>query len=446
MVNQHYRWDFYALSTDTKPTPETSEKVTDGSTFYCSDTSKLYVWCRDNWYEKVVEGGGGTTYTAGDGIDITGTTISATNTGESKVLTSDDFNWNYETGTTESPNAVALWLLPSGLYGYNGDYNIPVYLTPYQNWTGTGGLFLISPLKEDINCVTISALPISGSDIPQYTVSLTDGSIYGQNIFPSNNGVTAMISSYIQTGYGAPSNTDAGTLGKMYVDTSTGTIYYCSNIDTSDPDHYIYTWTDLTSGGVTPVQTTGTSTTDVMSQNATTSMIYRDPSTRTRVQIGKNASTNGDNGVAIGNTCIANGSNVAIGDGSFARYSYGDVAIGYGAVTGDHRYSVALGSGALTRNQGEINVGTYNYNGTMINQGYNNTGYRIITDLHDGQGLHHAATVAQGNTLATSAPTTTTQGVLGQLYTDTTTLHTYQCTAIDTTDPDNPSYTWQQRW
>ena len=55
-------------------------------------------------------------------------------------------------------------------------------------------------------------------------------------------------------------------------------------------------------------------------------------------------------------------------------------------------------------------------------------------------------TIEQGNTLATSAPTTATAGVLGQLYTDTTGMHTYQLTSIDTTDPDNPSYTWTQRW
>lgn len=53
MVENHYRWDFIGLSTDVKPTPETSEKVTDGSTFYCSDTSKLYVFCDTQWYEKV---------------------------------------------------------------------------------------------------------------------------------------------------------------------------------------------------------------------------------------------------------------------------------------------------------------------------------------------------------------------------------------------------------
>lgn len=59
MVAQHYRWDFIGLSTDTKPTPETSEKVVDGSTFYCSDTSKLYVFCGSNWYERKPLGGGG---------------------------------------------------------------------------------------------------------------------------------------------------------------------------------------------------------------------------------------------------------------------------------------------------------------------------------------------------------------------------------------------------
>lgn len=59
MVAQHYRWDFIGLSTDTKPTPETSPKVVDGSTYYCADTSKLYVYCTDAWYEREPLGGGG---------------------------------------------------------------------------------------------------------------------------------------------------------------------------------------------------------------------------------------------------------------------------------------------------------------------------------------------------------------------------------------------------
>lgn len=57
-----------------------------------------------------------------------------------------------------------------------------------------------------------------------------------------------------------------------------------------------------------------------------------------------------------------------------------------------------------------------------------------------------AAPVASGNVLSENAPDSATEGVLGQLYTDTTNMHTYQLTAIDTTDPENPVFTWTQRW
>lgn len=46
------RWDFIGLAADTKPTPATSAQVVDGSTFYEADTSKLYFWTKDRWYEK----------------------------------------------------------------------------------------------------------------------------------------------------------------------------------------------------------------------------------------------------------------------------------------------------------------------------------------------------------------------------------------------------------
>ena len=42
------------------------------------------------------------------------------------------------------------------------------------------------------------------------------------------------------------------------------------------------------------------------------------------------------------------------------------------------------------------------------------------------------------------APTTSTAGTLGQLLTDTTNAKLYQLTAIDNTDPQNPSYTWSE--
>lgn len=46
------RWDFIGLSTDSKPTPTTSDKVVDGSTYFEADTSKLYFWVRGQWYNK----------------------------------------------------------------------------------------------------------------------------------------------------------------------------------------------------------------------------------------------------------------------------------------------------------------------------------------------------------------------------------------------------------
>ena len=46
------RWDFIGLSGDTKPTPATSDKVVDGSTFFEADTSKLYFWTKGQWYNK----------------------------------------------------------------------------------------------------------------------------------------------------------------------------------------------------------------------------------------------------------------------------------------------------------------------------------------------------------------------------------------------------------
>lgn len=51
-TQQYTRWDFLGLSTDSKPTPATSNKVVDGSTFLEVNTSKLFFWTKDRWYEK----------------------------------------------------------------------------------------------------------------------------------------------------------------------------------------------------------------------------------------------------------------------------------------------------------------------------------------------------------------------------------------------------------
>lgn len=126
---------------------------------------------------------------------------------------------------------------------------------------------------------------------------------------------------------------------------------------------------------------------------------------------------------------------IAVGYGATVRSQY-SVALGTNSyIENGFHHSVALGDRAAPTRAGEVNVGQ------STGLGFNNTVYRVIGGVHDGQDLHDAATVAQGNTLSTSAPTTSTVGVLGQLWTDTTNMHTYQCTAIS-----GDTYTWTQRW
>lgn len=241
---------------------------------------------------------------------------------------------------------------------------------------------------------------------------------------------------------GAPTTATVGTVGQLLEDTTNGKLYQCTAVDTTDPQNPSYTWSEVGGGsGPTVVQTAGNSQTDVMSQNAVTSMIYEDPNSRWRIRIG-NTNTLSNGGISIGPWASGGNQANTVSLGNYAVATNGEsIAIG-SSTKCSNAESVALGAGATTTRNGELNIGT----GSLTTAGFNSSNYRVIGGVYDGQDLHDAATVAQGNTLATSAPTTTTVGVLGQLYTDTTGMHTYQLTAIDTTDPSNPSYTWTQRW
>ena len=139
MVAQHYRWDFVGLSTDTKPTPETSEKVVDGSTFYCSDTSKLYVFCKTRWYERKAlgggGGGGGTSYTAGNGIDITDDVISVdTETIQPKLTAGSNVSISAQNVISATDTKYT-----AGLNITISDNTISATDTTYSAFTGTDG-------------------------------------------------------------------------------------------------------------------------------------------------------------------------------------------------------------------------------------------------------------------------------------------------------------------
>lgn len=298
VTDNHYRWDFIGLSTDTKPTPETSEKVVDGSTFYCSDTSKLYVFCQDNWYERKPlggGGGGGGSYTAGNGIDITNDTISVDTTVVQEKLTAGS-------NITITNNTISAT-------GGGGD---SVYSTKTTSNSGDGG-----------------AVYIGGKNA-------------NQDIYPD------------------PTVTD---------------------------NHYRYFW-------ALPFNNNETAYTDVPGNETLNIGGFQGGGGR-NVTIGFRTRSAGNSNVAIGwqaGSSLANGSAVSIGDSAYCDQTYG-VALGRDArVNQGHTGSIALGADARTTRRGEVNVGTVNNN-----LGYNNTAYRVIGGVHDGQLAQDAVTVAQVN-------------------------------------------------
>lgn len=151
------------------------------------------------------------------------------------------------------------------------------------------------------------------------------------------------------------------------------------------------TWDTAGGGGPTVVQTTGTSQTDVMSQNAVSELLFNDTSTRQNVQIGNRSSANGAKSIAIGSEAKTNNNVQAISIGSEAKSSDAySTAIGSHADAG--YYGVALGAWAKTTRSGEVNIGT----GTSAS-GYSGTSYRVLGGVYDGQNSHDAATVGQIN-------------------------------------------------
>lgn len=475
MVNKiHYRWDFIGLSTDTKPTPEESPKVVNGSTFYESDTSKLFVFYKDTWYERKPlgggGGGGGTEYTAGDGIDITndvisvdtdtiqpkltaganisivddtisatdttyshftgtdGTSagaaglvpapvatdagkflnangsweevqagatytagdginisaqdvISATNTGKAKVLTADDYNY-----PANNPTSVALWLLGPGVY-------VPADMSVSLRVSASEGLFSgFAVVGGAPNGGQISILvATNGPVLRLYQTRVSDGyQVTAVNVrTPVNDNLTSasvtsalsanqgrvlknLIDSIAIRGAGAPTTSTVGEVGQLYEDGTNGALYQLKSIDiTTTPN--TYNWEQVGGSSVNVVQTTGTSTTDVMSQNAVTSMVFNSATDTASVVIGREgASATGTRNVVIGNDSSNTGAN--------------GVAIGYYARV-SHNYSVALGAGSKTTANGQLSLEK-----SATFYGHNNTVYTLLSGLYDPQSDHDAAT------------------------------------------------------
>lgn len=253
-----------------------------------------------------------------------------------------------------------------------------------------------------------SSFTLIGEEGPYYTKSQTDtllnakqGTLTaGTNVSIVNNEISAT-----DTTYSAFTGTDGSSAG------SAGLVPAPATTDSGKFLKADGTWAEAGGGGgVTVVQTTGTSQTDVMSQNATTSMICSDPSTVRRIRIGDGATASHNGTIAIGRSAKASYTNaVAVGFSAKAEDN-NSVSIGYSAICpGGHQVAlgsqagantpssltntVALGSYSKATRTGEVNVGTPGY----ANSGFNNTSYRVIGGVHDGQDSHDAVTVGQVN-------------------------------------------------
>lgn len=294
---------------------------------------------------------------------------------------------------------------------------------------------------------------------------------------------------------GAPTTATVGAVGQLLEDTTNGDLYICTLLTPqgTTPETYTYTWEKIAVSGDLPnvVQNRGNSTTDVMSQAATTSLVYADirpynygslirigyNASNTSntlyegIAIGANSKTTGNYGVALGTYARVEAVNgIAIGGGSGtgtaprirAPYSIaiGDridiestapysVAIGTGgAVTGRSilaKGSVSLGAFSKATSVGEMNIGLSEATAEQqATYGYNGSEYRLLSGLYDPQSAHDAATKGYCDARiingGSTPPTTSTVGTVGTLYStvESGTGHLYICTS-DT----GGTYTWQ---
>lgn len=309
-------------------------------------------------------------------------------------LTTADYNW-----PTANPDGIALWKLDTGIY------KIADGVKQYRSTIDSDSLERLIIAHD--NGYQTAFLLIRGADasMKYYDVQKSTGVVRSMayigapvDALGSTSSVSALsanqgrvlkdlIDSLVIKNAGAPTTSTVGTVGKLYEDTTNGDLYICT--DATNP----YVWEEVGSGGGGPtvVQTTGTSTTDVMSQNATTSMVFKDPGTNTRVRIGAGADNVGQiDGVSIGknaNDGIGLGKSYVVGIGSSAKArAEAAVAIGM-ASSANGKGSIALGTRAQATSQGEMNIGT-----DLTSYGYNSSNYRLLTGLYDPQSAHDAAT------------------------------------------------------
>lgn len=420
------------------------------------------------------------TLTAGNNITISNNTISATDTtysaGTGLTLDGTQFSVNTETIATQqdvSNEATARENADTNLQGQidaiSASSDVTDIVGTYADLQAYDTTHLkdndiIKVLQDESQndettyyrwSTSTQTFTLIGEEGPYYTKSQTDTLLQakqdnltaGANItIASDNTISATDTTYTAgTNVSISSGNVISATDTTYSDftgtdgTAAGTAGLVPAPATTDAGKFLKadgTW-DTAGGGSSPtvVQTTGTSTTDVMSQNATTSMVYADPGAKTKIAISSSTATPGQSSTAVGVNSDAIGNfGIAIGNASHAN---GSRAAAFGnAASAAYDNSVAIGTNATTTVAGEVNIGA----GTS-GRGYNSSDYRLLSGVYDGQNAHDAATKGQLDSIAiqnAGAPTTATVGTVGQLLEDTTNGKLYICT-----DATNP-YVWEE--
>lgn len=324
-----------------------------------------------------------TTYTAGTGLDLTGTEFSADTT---VLATKNDLSDKQDKLTAGSNITIA------------ADNTISATDTTYTAGTNVSISSGNVISATDTTYTAGTGLSLNGTEFSADTSVLAtqtdlsgkqDTLTAGSNITISDNTISATDTTY--SAFTGTDGTAAGTAGLVPAPATT------------DAGKFLKadgTWDTAGGGGPTVVQTTGTSTTDVMSQNATTSMVF-DSTYPSSVRIGTTYNAGSNQQVAIGRLARTRSgvSNIAIGNATDSKGSTApSVAIG-GEATAAGNGSIALGSYSNATQAGQMDIST----GSRTTQGYNSSNYRLLTGLYDPQSDHDAATKGYVDTAVAGA-------------------------------------------
>lgn len=164
---------------------------------------------------------------------------------------------------------------------------------------------------------------------------------------------------------------------------------------------------DITStgsgGGGTLYDTIGQNTDGAMTQKAVTDELYAPnnyQTDRTAVRIGWHRASEDSSqpqySVQIGLARARGTGSIAINaanSGTNAAYAAASVAIGAGAQT------TANATGAVSFGGTVDTAGVFSIQANVSNNGYNNSNYRLLTGVYDGQSANDAVNVGQINAL-----------------------------------------------